>query len=141
AVQNEFGASNTIGTLAMAKLDNQPNSATSQFFINLANNTSLDSNNGGFTVFGKLVGAADQQVVNRLAALPIKNEGSPFNEIPLSGYSGSNFPTDTTASNYALINSVTVVKRDEFLTYTVVSNSNRDLVTASIDNNRLTLDY
>src|SRR5262249_49232705 len=101
----------------------------------------LNTQNGGFTVFGKLVGAQDQQVVNRLASFPIKNEGAPFDSIPLSGYSGSHFPTDTTAGNYALIHNVTVVKRDEFLSYSVVSNNNQSLVTASIDNNRLTLHY
>lgn len=58
AITNEFAVapsySNVYGTIAMAKVDNQPNSATSQWFINLGNNTALDSTNGGFTVFGKV---------------------------------------------------------------------------------------
>src|SRR6185369_11330630 len=54
---NEFlvGArmTNTLGTIAMAKLGNDPNSATSQWFFNLGDNsTNLDNQNGGFTVFG-----------------------------------------------------------------------------------------
>jgi cyclophilin family peptidyl-prolyl cis-trans isomerase len=60
-VTNEFNVgpflSNTNGTIAMAKTSD-PNSATSQFFFNLANNSaSLDStnNSGGFTVFGHVV--------------------------------------------------------------------------------------
>jgi peptidyl-prolyl cis-trans isomerase A (cyclophilin A) len=46
---------NTTNTIAMAKLGNDPDSATSQFFINLANNDSnLDLQNGGFTVFARV---------------------------------------------------------------------------------------
>src|SRR5205807_3241703 len=94
-VQNEpdiVNRSNTKGTLAMAKLGSDPNSATDQFFFNLADNSSnLDKQNGGFTVFGKLAGAADQTVVDTLAGLQPKDESkgdanSPFTQIPLSGY-------------------------------------------------------
>ncbi len=63
-VPNEFGASNTAGTLAMAKLGGDPNSASSQFFISLADNASnLDNQNGGFTVFGKIVGQTSTTTV------------------------------------------------------------------------------
>jgi cyclophilin family peptidyl-prolyl cis-trans isomerase len=55
-INNEFNRSNLLGTLAMAKLPGNPNSATSQFFVNLADNSSiLDSQNGGYTVFGKVL--------------------------------------------------------------------------------------
>ena len=48
--------SNLYGTIAMAKLGSSPDSATSQWFFNLANNsTNLDNQNGGFTVFGQVV--------------------------------------------------------------------------------------
>ena len=41
----------------MAKLSGNPNSATNQWFINLGNNsTNLDVQNGGFTVFGQVIG-------------------------------------------------------------------------------------
>lgn len=60
-VTNEFDVgtfySNVFGTIAMAKTSD-PNSATSQFFFNLADNSaSLDStnNSGGFTVFGHVI--------------------------------------------------------------------------------------
>ena len=47
---------NTYGTIAMAKLGGDPNSASSQWFFNLANNSAnLDNQNGGFTVFGHVV--------------------------------------------------------------------------------------
>lgn len=61
-ITNEFGTgafhSNTNGTIAMAKLGGDPNSANSQFFFNLNDNSaSLDdtNNNGGFTVFGRVI--------------------------------------------------------------------------------------
>jgi cyclophilin family peptidyl-prolyl cis-trans isomerase len=53
--------SNTLGTIAMAKTSD-PNSATSQFFFNLADNSaSLDSpaNSGGFTVFGRVIAGSE----------------------------------------------------------------------------------
>lgn len=64
-VPNEFAnspsRSNVKGTLAMAKLPGDPNSATSEFFFNLNNNAGscpngLDCQNGGFTVFASVVG-------------------------------------------------------------------------------------
>jgi len=52
-IRNEFGVSNTLGTISMATLGGNPDSATSQWFISTgANSDNLDSQNGGFTVFG-----------------------------------------------------------------------------------------
>ncbi len=86
-VVNEFSASrsNRRGTVAMAKLGGDPNSATSQWFINLADNgPSLDGQNGGFTVFGEVT-AGSMAVVDALARLPRVNAGSPFDELPYVG--------------------------------------------------------
>lgn len=47
--------SNTYGTMAMARVGGQTNSATSQFFFNLNDNSFLDGVDGGFTVFGEVV--------------------------------------------------------------------------------------
>ena len=61
--------SNVRGSVAMAKLAMQPNSATNQFFINLGDNSAnLDNQNGGFTVFARVV-AEDMAVVDQIAAL------------------------------------------------------------------------
>src|ERR1043166_8845348 len=53
-ITNEFGVgprrTNDFGTIAMARLAGQANSASSDWFINLRNNSSLDTDDGGFTV-------------------------------------------------------------------------------------------
>jgi cyclophilin family peptidyl-prolyl cis-trans isomerase len=60
-IPNEYGNgtvySNRYGTIAMAKLGGQTNSASSSWYINLADNFSLDARNddGYFTVFGRVV--------------------------------------------------------------------------------------
>jgi len=84
-VPNEPCLSNTAGTIAMARVGGQPNSATSQWFINLANNTSLDSSDGvGFTAFGRVIGHG-MNVVQVIAALPrfdtLAYLQLPFNQI------------------------------------------------------------
>jgi peptidyl-prolyl cis-trans isomerase B (cyclophilin B) len=66
-IKNEAdnGVSNTSGTLAMARTSD-PNSATAQFFINLADNPFLDrkGENAGYAVFGKVIEGMD--VVNKI---------------------------------------------------------------------------
>ena len=76
AVVNEFGASNTRGTVAMAKIDGEPDSATNQWFVNLIDNSAnLDTNNGGFTVFGSVLGDG-MQVLDAIDALPFVSLGA-----------------------------------------------------------------
>lgn len=75
-VVNEFGVSNTRGTVAMAKVDGDPNSATNQWFVSLADNsTNLDSNNGGFTVFGNVLGDG-MIILEAIDELPILSLGT-----------------------------------------------------------------
>lgn len=57
------GLSNLRYSVAMARTG-APDSATSQFFINLADNVSLDTAGGGYAVFGTLTSGTD-----RLAAM------------------------------------------------------------------------
>ncbi|MEX2130954.1 MAG: peptidylprolyl isomerase [Pseudohongiellaceae bacterium] len=86
-IVNEFNVSNTRGTIAMAKVDGNPDSANSQWFINLADNTFLDSSNGGFTVFGRVLDNG-MEVVDGIQALQrwlIVN--SPFPTINYDGNS------------------------------------------------------
>jgi len=88
-IVNEFRLSNIRGTVAMAKLGDNPNSATSQFFINLGDNSgNLDSQDGGFTVFGKVVEGMD--IVDSIAAVKrttkigtIKGHKLPMRDVPV----------------------------------------------------------
>ena len=103
AVTNEPVYSSVRGTIAMAKLGNDPNSATSQWFINLANNAaSLDGQNGGFTVFGEVTGAG-MDVIDDLAALPTYAFESPFGELPLQNYNATDFSNGVAVDNTHLI--------------------------------------
>ena len=75
------GLKNDIGTIAMARTGN-PNSATSQFFINVANNTGLNApqpDGFGYTVFGKVVSGMD--VIDKIRQSPTGNQGD-FQNVP-----------------------------------------------------------
>jgi len=88
AVINEFHVSNTRGTLAMAKVAGNPNSATNQWFFNESNNNAanLDTQNGGFTVFGRIISASGLTTMDKIAVVPIDNQGPGFEELPLLNY-------------------------------------------------------
>jgi cyclophilin family peptidyl-prolyl cis-trans isomerase len=80
-IQNESrnGLSNLRGTIAMART-NDPNSATSQFFINLVDNKNLDAYGGGYAVFGKVIDG--MKVVDEIAKVPTGRKG-PHEDVPL----------------------------------------------------------
>ena len=63
SITNEYSVgrtfSNVYGTIAMARVGGQTNSASSQWFISLADNAALDGVDGGFTVFGHTVGGTN----------------------------------------------------------------------------------
>ena len=70
--------SNLRGTVAMARTD-EPNSATSQFFINHVDNTFLDKKNAldkfGYCVFGNVI--SDMNVVDTIARQPTDGNDYP----------------------------------------------------------------
>jgi len=84
ALETPNGLSNTMGTLAMARTSD-PNSATSQFFVNLVDNSSSldykDSSNPGYAVFGSVVSGMD--VINQIAQVPTTTVGS-YANVPVS---------------------------------------------------------
>jgi peptidyl-prolyl cis-trans isomerase A (cyclophilin A) len=79
--ESKNGLKNARGTLSMARYDD-PNSATSQFFINLDNNTHLDPSGGGFgyAVFGKVI--EGMEVVDKIAKVKVSNKGN-FSNVPI----------------------------------------------------------
>ena len=90
------GLKNDVGTIAMARTSN-PNSATSQFFINVKDNAMLNApspDGFGYTVFGKVVSGSE--VIQKIKSSPT-GAGGPFQ---------SDAPKQT-----ILINSVTLEKK------------------------------
>jgi cyclophilin family peptidyl-prolyl cis-trans isomerase len=85
-IKNESnnGLKNKMGTIAMARTPD-PNSATSQFFINLNNNAFLDYNSPqpdkiGYCVFGKVING--MEVVKKIGVVPTGNV-SRFSDVPI----------------------------------------------------------
>lgn len=82
-IKNEAsnGVSNMRGTLAMART-NDPDSASAQFFINVADNKFLDKSgrSAGYAVFGKVLEGMD--VVDKIKAVKTGDKGGHGN-VPL----------------------------------------------------------
>ena len=82
--ESSNGLRNVKYTVAMARTS-APNSATSQFFINVANNDFLDRANAqdgyGYAVFGKVV--SGQEVVDKIAAKKTSTKRDPASGIPM----------------------------------------------------------
>jgi peptidyl-prolyl cis-trans isomerase A (cyclophilin A) len=113
AIVNEPKFSNVRATIAMAKVPGNPNSATSQWFINLADNSAggprLDSVEGAYTVFGQIT-AADMEVVMMIANLPTYTFGNTQN-LPLRSYTSAdrNDNKPLINANMVTVESVTIV--------------------------------
>lgn len=95
-ITNEFGVgrqfSNAYGTLAMAKLGGDTNSATSQWFFNLTNNAFLDApdTNNFFVVFGHVIQGTN--VLNSFNSFQNYTGAQSSNLVAdLSSYFGANF--------------------------------------------------
>ncbi|MCS7046436.1 MAG: tandem-95 repeat protein, partial [Gemmataceae bacterium] len=138
------GRSNIRGTIAMAK-GAGPDSATSQFFFNIHDSSSnLNTQNGGFTVFGRVVDTISMQRIDAAAAVKSQDRsdaesGNPnlsaFTEMPLRNYTAGTpdiFPNDALLANFFAITGVTINNRPEFLTYAVVHVSDPNVVEAVI---------
>ncbi len=107
-VANEYSPtrSNLRGTVAMAKIGSLPDSATTEWFVSLANNAAiLDGQNGGFSVFGKVT-TSGMAVFDAIARLRIAtNYASPFDSLPLQGTVAASL----TPANLVTLTSVAVL--------------------------------
>lgn len=131
AVRNEPVYSNVAGTIAMAKRGGDVNSATSQWFFNVADNSAnLDLQNGGFTVFGQVIGDG-MTVVKKI------NEMYTCSDVPVSGYDADDCAQglDVTSANLVMINDVVVIDDDpnSAINLTPVENTLIDQVEDSDD--------
>jgi len=83
-LESRNGLSNARGTVAMARTQD-PNSATSQFFINVQDNPRLDAANArdgnGYAVFGKVIAGMD--VVDKIRAVPTASRGM-HDDVPMA---------------------------------------------------------
>lgn len=99
-VANEFNQSNLRGTIAMARFSGQPDSATSEWFINLSDNSFLDTIDGGFTVFGRIIDDG-MQIADEISTFPSRpyagvvlgSKGYPgFDNLPVVNYDIATLP-------------------------------------------------
>jgi peptidyl-prolyl cis-trans isomerase A (cyclophilin A) len=83
-LESRSGLTNKVGTVAMARTS-VPDSATSQFFINVRDNSFLDQPNArdgqGYAVFGKVVQGMD--VVEKIRTVPTASSG-PHQNVPVT---------------------------------------------------------
>ena len=127
--------SNTQGTIAFALSGlpdgsgTDPNSATSQFFLNLGDNSFLDLD---FTVFGEVLSAADFEVVEAISNDPVF---APFQDPGELGF----IDGSVDLNDVIFFSDISIAQQDE-LTFTATS-SNPELVVPSIEGGNLTLDF
>lgn len=148
-IPNEFKPenSNVRGTLSMARLGGDPDSATSQFFINLDDNDFLDSEqdsveNDGFTVFARVVGRG-MEVADAIADLPIVSLGGALSELPVRNFEedqqGLQINNLVLFSRIARVDTLPVANRPGLLGFEVVSVADPELLEASVQESRLIL--
>ncbi len=146
-VRNEFKKNNVRGTVAMAKTAVSPDTATSEWFVNLADNrANLDNQNGGFTVFARVLGNG-MNVIDAVAALQSATIGFSatvsLDNVPVRNVVAGQ--TQVLLQNLVTVNTVRVVPiyppaggGASVLSFSV-TNSNSGVVTAAITGSTLTL--
>lgn len=88
-ITNEYSVgpqlSNTFGTIAMARVGGDTNSASAEWFFNLGNNsTNLDNVDGGFTVFGRVVSSTNAlDYFNHIPPQNILHLGGNYSDLPV----------------------------------------------------------
>jgi cyclophilin family peptidyl-prolyl cis-trans isomerase len=130
-VPGEFQLPNVRGTLAMALVDRDPDSGTSQWFINVGDNPGLDApENGPFTVFGEVL-PPGMEVVDAINALTRVNFGGAFGEVPMLRFEGE----PVLFEDFVRIPTVTLLNPPELL-----SVQPEGLVDVTLDGHRLIIE-
>ncbi len=114
AVKNEAIYSNVRGTIAMAKKGGDINSATNQWFFNLNDNSdNLDRQNGGFTVFGQVIGDG-MQVLDNIAQLKLCNFSN-LEGIPMAVAEGQTCADMSSpgVENFVVVENITIIDSSE----------------------------
>jgi cyclophilin family peptidyl-prolyl cis-trans isomerase len=125
---------NTSGTIAMARTSAR-DSATSGFFFNTIDNSSIFNAGNPYAVFGQVIGTG-QQTLTDLSSLRRIDASVPYGSAStkqtFSGFPVSNYPSGTTpaASNYVTIGSA--VLKDQ-LSYQITTTSSLIYPTISAD--------
>ena len=142
-IKNEPGNLNVTGSVAMAKLPGDPDSATSQWFINLADNDFLNTDNGGYTVFGNVIGDGMKLVETMAEAIVVPAaeyyQNSALNELPLwdvnVGSQDGNDIANVRPDDFLTITEAGKLgKKDSLATYEV-SSSDPSLVSVKLGKN------
>jgi cyclophilin family peptidyl-prolyl cis-trans isomerase len=142
-LKNEAGLRNLAGSISMAKLGGNPDSATNQFFVSNADNQeNLDNQNGGFSVFGRVAGNG-MTVANAINSVPTKTYSL---EVDSDGNNNSfeNFPVDAVAAPTTYdpslnVRMLGVTQLTTLLTYSITGNTNPAVASATITNGVLRL--
>lgn len=82
--ESKNGLNNVAYSVAMARMDS-PNSANSQFFINVADNMALDYPNFdgvGYTVFGRVI--SGYEVVDKIKGVLVDDKSFAFQNVPVT---------------------------------------------------------
>lgn len=109
AIPLEYSHPNVRGTLAMARM--APNTATSQWFFNTHDNSTIlgPSNGGGYAVFGQVLGNG-MDVIDAIAAVPAFAYATPFEQVPLQNFTMADKNNNVDpVPHVVVLHSVTVV--------------------------------
>ena len=142
-IKNEPGNLNVTGSVAMAKLPGDPDSATSQWFINLADNNFLNTDNGGYTVFGKVLGDGMKLVETMAEAIVVPAaeyyQNSALNELPLwdvnVGSQDGNDIANVRPDDFLTITEASKLGKKDSLASYEVSSSDPSLVSVKLGKN------